>query len=368
MRNETVLIFGAGATKACGGPLTNEILPRTFKLQEFIEREDFLCTLGDFLKGNFHLPLDLMARSRESYPPLPLLTGLVDIAISRKHSLGPAWNADKLLEVRKALDYAIFAVIEHDLLKLIDNHYYKLIKRLFDFTQTPPTIVSLNYDIIVDNTLMAISENAGSIGFPDYGCDIATDIYRNQNKFGKLYKLHGSLNWLYCPACQRLDLGTTKSGRNTVKMLEILYQEEETKLAEDSGGGDLHHRYTCQGSPCRDCRTHVTPVMISPTHLKDYSNPHISQIWYYAERALRKANRVIIAGYSMPWDDIDVIYLFKRGLSGLPASAITVVEMDEEQRPAHEHPVGKNYCKIFGDDIDWHPEGFADFANKWVPN
>ena len=33
MRTETVLIFGAGATKACGGPLTNEILPRTFELR-----------------------------------------------------------------------------------------------------------------------------------------------------------------------------------------------------------------------------------------------------------------------------------------------------------------------------------------------
>ncbi len=27
MNNRTVVVFGAGATKACGGPLTNEILP-----------------------------------------------------------------------------------------------------------------------------------------------------------------------------------------------------------------------------------------------------------------------------------------------------------------------------------------------------
>ena len=50
MRSDTVLIFGAGATKACGGPLTNEILPRAFELQEFINREEFLDILDRFLK------------------------------------------------------------------------------------------------------------------------------------------------------------------------------------------------------------------------------------------------------------------------------------------------------------------------------
>jgi hypothetical protein len=361
MRRGTALIFGAGATKACGGPLTKEILPRAFELQNFINREEFMPIMDAFLRENFHLP-DMGVRTGESYPPLPLLIGLIDIAIYRKHSLGPDWDADKLVRVRQALDYAIFAVIENDLLSLAANYYNKLIERLFSLTQTPPTIVSLNYDIIADNTLMALSEQYGAVGFPDYGCDIATEIYQKQNKFGKLYKLHGSLNWLYCPSCQRLDIGTTESGRRTIKMLDQLYQEEQTLE-----GGDLYHRYTCHGSPCRDCGTYVAPVMISPTHLKDYRNPHISQVWYQADRALRKASRVVIAGYSMPWDDVDVIYLFKRSLGDLPASAITVVEMDEARRPAREHSVGQNYIKIFGDGIDWHPEGFAEFAVNWQP-
>lgn len=369
MRSGTAFIFGAGATKACGGPLTNEILPRAFALQEFINREDFLNKLEEFLRENFHLPESWSARTRESYPPLPLLIGLIDIAISRRHNLGYKWDADKLREVRQALDYAIFAVVEHELssLKRSNNHYYQLIDHLITSTQKPPTIVSLNYDIIADNTLMALSDQHGSMGFPDYGCDIATEIYQKQNKFGKLYKLHGSLNWLYCPACQRLDLGTTESGRQTIKMLNVLYIEEETKYQQSPGDGDLYRRYTCHGSPCRDCGTFVTPVMISPTHLKDYRNPHINRVWYLAEMALRKTSRVIIAGYSMPWDDVDVIYLFKRSLGDLHASAITVVEWDEAGRPAHEHPVGQNYVKIFGDGIDWHPEGFAGFAANWQP-
>jgi hypothetical protein len=111
MRGGTAFIFGAGATKACGGPLTNEILPRAFELISVIEREEFLSDLGEFLRGNFHLPESWSYRTRESYPPLPLLMGLLDIAISHKHSLSSKWDAERLLRVRQALDYVIFAVI-----------------------------------------------------------------------------------------------------------------------------------------------------------------------------------------------------------------------------------------------------------------
>ncbi|HVP07572.1 MAG TPA: hypothetical protein VMS71_06985, partial [Candidatus Acidoferrum sp.] len=257
-------------------------------------------------------------------------------------------------------DYAIFAVIEYDLHK-IENHYLTLLQRLTLPGDEPPPIISLNYDIIVDNTLLLLAERQNRFGFPDYGCDIATESYRQPPKFGKIYKLHGSMNWLYCPACQRLDIGTSRSGRGTVKVLDMIYAEEQ------HAGGDLQERYGCHGSPCRDCRAYVSAVMISPTHLKDYRNPHISQVWYLAERALRQAERAIIAGYSMPWDDVDVIYLLKRGLGELPAGAITVVEYDPQNRPARQHPVGNNYCKVFGEAIDWHTEGFESFVKSYQP-
>jgi hypothetical protein len=32
-------------------------------------------------------------------------------------------------------------------------------------------------------------------------------------------------------------------------------------------------------------------------------------------------------------------------------------------RSAYEHPVGRRYVWLFGDQIDWHPEGFA----SWLP-
>lgn len=357
MRDGTVVIFGAGATKACGGPLTNEILPYAFKHARDIERENFLELLESFLVENFHLPKQQSRRTEKSFPSLPLLIGLVDIALDRKHSFGPQWSAERLQDLRRSLDYVIFAVIEHAL-RRIRNHYLTLLDRLYRDSLGPPMLISLNYDIIADNALMALAERRESFAFPDYGCDVATPTYRESRRFGQLYKLHGSLNWLYCPACQRLDLGTSESSRRTVKAIDVLYREER------SGRGDLHDRYSCHGSPCPDCETYVDPVLISPTHMKDYRNPHITQTWYHADRALRRADRVIIAGYSMPPDDVDVIYLLKRGLADLPAKRITVVEYDPKGRSPRRHPAGAAYCKLFGDEIDWHPEGFGDYVRR----
>jgi NAD-dependent SIR2 family protein deacetylase len=346
MASNPVFIFGAGATKACGGPLTNEILPEAFLVQPAIEHEGFLALVDQFLVDRFHVPKSVAARKLDDYPPLPLLMGLLDTAIDKKHAFGSAWPVDQLTKVRDRLEYLIFALIKHQLEdghgRGQPNHYADAFKKVYKGNE--PNVISLNYDIIVDNTICGLTDDT----FPNYGTDISTEIYQQVKKKGKLLKLHGSLNWLYCPGCQRLDLGVDKSGTGTCKVLDELYYRNP-----------LESRYGSQGAPCTECGAQVRPVLITPTHLKDYRNPHISDVWYEAERMLRRADRVIIVGYSLPEDDVDVIYLLKRALEKVPASQITVVELDREKRGLREHPVGRRYRSLFGDELDWHPEGFA---------
>lgn len=349
MDSKTVVIFGAGATKACGGPLTNEIIAKGFDNEYAIDREDFLGTLNEFIGDNF------FQINQETYPPLPLLISFLDTAIDRNHALGEDWGRDRLIKAREALDYIIFAVLEHDLKRLQNNYYRDLYEAISSVDGTLPTTVSLNYDIIADNSISAWCDNHGDgeHPFPDYMCDIATDNYRDKKGIGKLLKLHGSLNWLYCPSCNRLDVGISKSGRQFAKVLEALYQEE-----------NIEERLTCHGRPCRSCGAEVQPVMISPTYFKDYRNPHISRIWYEADQALRNAERVIIVGYSLPSDDLDVLYLLKRGLSHLPSDQIHVVEYDPDMRNIDDNPVGQRYMTLFGSGINWYTDGFVGFLNN----
>ena len=160
--------------------------------------------LDQFLVQNFHVPEQPEHRTKSDYPALPLLLSLLDKAIDLDQPLGRAWPPDRLRQVKRSLQYTIFALLEYKLRKLNHNYYGDLLRALDPQRSSPPTVISLNYDIIVDN---AIIEHAPLLhdGYhlPDYGCDIATDIYNARPHFGVLLKIHGSLNWSYCPGCGR---------------------------------------------------------------------------------------------------------------------------------------------------------------------
>ena len=80
-------------------------------------------------------------------------------------------------------------------------------------------------------------------------------------------------------------------------------------------GPSLENSYSPDGAPCGTCQTRLRPLLIAPTHLKNYRNPHIAQVWYAAEQELRAAERVVFIGYSLPDDDVEVVYLLKRSLA-----------------------------------------------------
>jgi hypothetical protein len=66
----------------------------------------------------------------------------------------------------------------------------------------------------------------------------------------------------------------------------------------------------------------------------------------------------------VPWDDVDVIYMLKRGLlrkrGKLPG--ITVVEHATRPVRIEQHEAGQRYRAVFGRNIDWQPIGFE----RWV--
>jgi hypothetical protein len=181
-------------------------------------------------------------------------------------------------------------------------------------------------------------------GLPDYRIQIRNPFYTDGARFGTLLKLHGSLNWLRCRTCQRIEIGASESN----KFLKVL-----GRLV----GPSLEQFYTPDGNPCPGCKTRMRPLLIAPTHLKDYRNPHLAQVWYEAESVLREANRVIFIGYSLPDDDVEVVYLIKRSLAHLAPNRVTVVEYDTMMPSIAGHPVGRRYRTLFGDGVDWHPEG-----------
>ena len=372
MPPRTALVYGAGATAACGGPLTDHILPdsyRAFRDQadpELFGREDFFGDLATFLRDEFHVdPMD-ENEPNEAYPALQMLLSLVDTALDRKQPLGLHYGARELGKVRQAVEYAVFALLDYRLRKVLGarNLYREALDVVRASTGDDPAVITLNYDILVDNAMLLRNEERQITAIPDYGVDLDYSRSIEPETKGLLLKIHGSLNWFYCPSCSRLSLGISRSLASTYKVTGELFH----------AGQDLDAWYSCHGKECESChqvadaetQAYVEPLLITPTHLKDYRNPHIARLWYLTEKTLREAERVVFVGYSLPTDDLEVAYLLKRGLAGKDPSSITVVDWDDGQDLGlADHPVGRRYKSLLGVSPDnWRTDGFEG----WIAN
>ncbi len=357
VRDTPVIIFGAGATKDCGGPLTNEILPEALASDVTPTlQQDALDLLRQFLNENF--PVLPLRQGPQDYPSLPLFLSLLDTAIDRKQPFAPGWPPERVAEVREAVEAAVFAVLDFRRPQEEAQSYFGLLQLAYPGPQPEATVISLNYDMILDMAMFDLCQQRKPGSVPSYGCDIKTEGYQANERWGQLLKIHGSVNWMYCSQCHHLEIGWSSKRGAPSHIGQYFFRSLDDQYAHKS--------------QCPECCTPLRPILITPTHRKDYRNPHLARIWYEAERALQRANRVIFVGYSLPDDDVEVIYLLKRGSGtpvgtptalALPSQKITVIEKDDEHRPLNVHPVGQRYRALFGDGIDFRTEGFSAWLN-----
>jgi hypothetical protein len=383
MEEKPIIILGAGATKACGGPLTNDILPAALNREMAYDdrktlvedREELLYLTHEFLTDCFNVPIDHHPIKSEDCPSLPMVLSMIRRSVELGLPLG-RWEGERLIKVRRSLEYAIFAVIEAALRRIPQTQQFHrtLLEPLYK-RGVEPSVVSLNYDVIVDNAMFALSDKYYDTNRPpDYCVEIATQLYADfcaRGTFGRLFKIHGSLNWLYCEDCERLDLFVSQGmctakgkGMRTAKALDELYY---SVLFNDA--------YSCRGTPCRNrlqCPGFVSPILITPTYVKDYENRHVKHVWGEAEGVMKQADRAVIIGYSLPTDDVEVAMLFKRALDHLPRQRITVVEYVngdsdkpvDRRTPLDQHPTGQRFRSLFGADLDWHTTGFEGWLKE----
>lgn len=372
-----IIILGAGATKACNGPLTDEILPAALNgamahddQRTLVEdREELLSLARDFLSDCFNVILDGHVITKEECPSLPMVLSMLRRSVELGLPIGN-WQGERLVRARRAIEYAVFAVIEAALRRIpADRRFHSTLLEPLYVRNVEPSVISLNYDVIIDNVMFSLADEHQGMFAPDYGVAIATPKYQEicrHGTFGRLLKIHGSLNWLYCPRCQRLDLFVSGGmrGIRTGKALNELYHY-----------APFDDAYSCRGTPCRNwpaCNGFVSPILITPTYVKDYENIHVEKVWSEAEKAMKQSDRAVIIGYSLPTDDVEVAMLLKRGLNHLSRNRISVVEYVEEdlakplnqRTPLEKHPTGQRFRTLFGTGLDWHTTGFSGWLKE----
>jgi hypothetical protein len=310
----TVIFTGAGASAAFGYPITRELLPSIRKSLiagdafEGIEpskqkNQDLRKFLGQMLPG-----FEKVAAKH-----LPLITdvmSLVDISLHQGSALIPRRTQQDMAYFRRLLEEAIFHDIYADYKSRAEaNRYGALVARfgqgLLHLARRPDhelALVSTNYDFPVDQWLFNSYGSYASIANAfDFGMawrSEYSDYYARPSKPEiRLYKLHGSLNWLRCELCEHVYVNTR--------------------------GSIVHQAFVTEIKPANQCICGHAPlrsVLVTPSFIRDIRDVALLTIWNAAIEALRLADEWIIVGYSFPAEDIAVRSLFLRAFQGRDGS------------------------------------------------
>jgi hypothetical protein len=285
-----VIFLGAGASASEGAPVQKELFSDFFNTDKGYDHNSVsLERLKDFFDHFFGI--DIRSENESVlFPSFEETMGLLEIAIDRGESFRgyPSSTRDPDIQsIREDLIFLIALVLNRTLMAP-KGHHKALVRRLEKEGCIDRTaFISLNYDILIDNELTELYPEYDldyGVEFTNYTRENDWEMPRN-NKSVALYKLHGSLNWLYCPTCVSLTL--TPRERKVALLVE--------KPVE-----------------CSDCGTHAVPIIIPPTFFKGMQNYYLQQIMRKSEMVLKDADRLFFCGYSFPDADLLVRYLLKR--------------------------------------------------------
>ena len=357
MNIKDVIILGAGASKSEGAPLQNELFKEFFEYYKRVlkgkvwslskEQEKLII---EYFKKFWGIDIENCQNQNIKFPTFEECLGVLDLAYHRGESF-KSYPKKEIEEIRNALIFLIAKVLDEKLRGQI-IHHKKLVDRLKNEGSLRETaFLSLNYDIIIDNVLVDLYEEHHL----DYGIDFINferkrDWKRpDKNKAVLLLKIHGSLNWLYCPTCNHIELTPRKK-----EAIKAFYKAKK----------------------CSECKTPMEPVIIPPTFYKEMTNPFIQKVFLKADKVLRSAERIFICGYSFPDADLHIKYLLKRAEQFRGETPDIYVinnhsNKTEQQKNEEKQRISrffKNKEKKNKENIHYTDLSFEEFAKRGVEN
>ena len=345
------IFLGAGASAAENTPIQNELFSEYFKsLTPKDFDSDMNKELYKFFKQMFNIDIINDDMEKVNFPTFEEVLGLLDLAEQRRESFknfGLETLNKKSDSIRFLRQYLILLMAK-SVHKSADrnNEYHKMLvdNLLKGNLLENTTFISANYDIHIDNTIASLYSEKKHRIMLDYGIDFTNfnieDEWRKPVEPSvKLYKIHGSLNWLYCPICNSLTLTPYEGG-----VMRLLYNMKEAK--------------------CLECGEITVPIIIPPTYFKNMSNVFISTVWREVEKTLRKSDVLIFCGYSFPDADIHIKYMLKRVQSSRkkPPLKIMVFNNYDEKKEYSLKKEEDRYKRFLGEDIVYTRSSFQDFA------
>ena len=358
----TVYILGAGASRHAGAPLLGDFLVTARLLREsqpdlvFHESFDRVFEWLDSLRGSsYYVEFDL--------DNMEHVFSLADM--SRQLGIDDAESMCQDLKrvIAITLDYCQVRYKNNSCsTDSVYSEFVELLQRLDlarrKWTQDPArdfrqdTLITFNYDVLLDH-VFASQFNPMIYGLSDD--PIPPPAF-------PLLKLHGSVNWYRCEACD--------SAIVTLRPTPFSSPSNEVRRSEYIPFGIAGQNMisgTCSG--CKRTGT-LIPEIVAPTWSKSISNGSLASVWRRAVQSLREAFQLVVIGYSMPPTDTFFQYLLTLGLKDNPSLHRVIVV-----NPDGSESFRDRYSRVFsrsladrGKLVFLEPMGFHEFLGSYRGN
>ncbi len=370
---KTVFFLGAGFSYEASVPLQSQILDR-IRNMEFGSLPE---KLQDYCYEHQGRTIRFVNRifSESRNPALEDVFTLLDESISNhRYCLG--YEPYMLEEIRRSfycIIVALFLAHEENIGEKTLSFYrnisrYLIKQRLgIGLNSHSFSIISSNWDCILDGSLYwsFLQKNKKKIDI-DYCCfthpfegikrHTPSILQRAKGIYNiKIMKLHGSVNWVICPNCGCLFVGL---GSDPEKGYEYLMGKDCPECTKVLKTKDEFFKLPL-----------LEPLIISPTFMKQFDNPHIAYIWHNAYIELSKAKKVVFIGYSLPYADYHLRTLLKRAIQ--PDAEIEVVLVKNDKAPnnskTRNYYAASRYEEFFGSQkIKFHFRGARGYFDTLI--
>ena len=342
---KTAVFLGGGASAAEGAPMQSELIRAYFKIvqvNEQIKNSAMNRELESYFKELFQIDFSERAIENIVFPTFEEAMGILDLAVRRREALkhydleNIKHNSNRIGFIRQYLVLLMAMVLDNAEKEIKGLHRLLIENLIADGLLAECVFITTNYDLLFDKAVKSVTGVYPDYGFDYLGCAAAD----SNEEFITLYKVHGSLNWLYCPACNLISLTGEKTGA--------------VELLTDINKAD-----------CELCGSIMSPVIIPPTFFKEMSNVYLGMVWNKAEQLLRKVDRIIFCGYSFPDSDIHIKYLIKRVQTNRHSNRplkVCVVNYHPGKSSLKIQQEKNRYLRFLGEEVNYTGVSFSDFA------
>lgn len=296
------------------------------------------------------------AAERARSAPLPTRTTMsmgFSLALSAWDALGDSANVEDLYTLavlqgrlgvtgRERLADDVAYLIAKTLVHSMDFGDLEYHRSVIDRVGQGDTIISLNWDIALDLAARAQKRPL------NLGYEKSREMGGSTNLHGwpvRLFKLHGSHNWMFCADCRTLWHAT-------------------------SAQASLASWQEWESAKCEDCTGELQPLVLPPSPEKlsgEASALHaITEVWMAARNALRNASSVTIVGYSFPRTDVQFGMFILDAIAD--NSALQVLDIVTERKYGQDRvDTEEHFARIFRGSkhygrLGFHYVGFEKWA------